>query len=88
MIQVIKTDIMEKYQTLPIMIAEETGESIEYVLDPTTDKVWHYYFLGGKSSIKPDTDIAIQWDSKIYNTISLVTYSRFLVTWYTKMWLD
>ena len=64
--QVIKTDIIEKYQTLPMMIAEETGEDIEYVLDPTTDKVWHYYFLGGKSSIKPDTDVAIQWDSKIY----------------------
>lgn len=64
--QVIKTDIIEKYQTLPMMIAEETGEDIEYVLEPTSDRVWHYYFLDGNSSIKPDTDVAVQWDSKIY----------------------
>lgn len=64
--QVIKTDIIEKYQTLPMMIAEETGESIEYVVNPTSDNVWHYYFMDRISSIKPNTDVALKWDSKMF----------------------
>jgi len=66
MIQIIKTDISDKYLTLPMMIAEETGDEIEYVEKPTSDKVWHYYFFDGHSSIKPDMDIARKWDNKIY----------------------
>jgi predicted ATP-grasp superfamily ATP-dependent carboligase len=64
--QVIKTNIMEKYQTLPIMIAEETGENIEYVDKATSDSVWHYSFLDCDSCMKPKSEIAMAWDSKIY----------------------
>ena len=57
MIYVVKTKATEKYQNMPVMIAEMTGETIEYVDEdklPDGGKIWHYFFLDRISTIKPN----------------------------------
>jgi hypothetical protein len=69
MIYVIKTEAMEKYLNLPVMISEATGEKmkiVEHYKLPESGKIWHYYFLDRDSSIKPDRKVAYKWDDKLF----------------------
>ena len=75
MINIVKTDVSERYNNLPIMICEKIEDNYTFVnideVDNTKGHLWHHYFFDHERSIRTPGSVAKLWDSKFYQYTKL-----------------